>query len=325
MLRRNIIVDICILIIAVLSGLVWSNNDQSRYSDLLSHGGMSESAYVYSSKSTQTMSRTVALLDQNKTLQNYQVQFAPNSHTSYFFAKGSYTSVPLLSGHMMSSADYASTLPVAVVGKNVDETAYATATQKYLHKDGQYIPIIGVVGTSRQNALNDHIFISASSARTSFNPQLKDVEILVDGADAQHTGIFSKILGGATPRRIIYSTAQKHDNWWERNGFSMLAIAGLIVAMVATGMLAAYITPRPQTTGLEGPLRNNYLRGVARTYMPGAAIALIIGTAISWWQFYISGHFRLVLFAAFMFIVFTSSIQFFIHIRSTKEEQRESA
>ncbi|WP_125570396.1 ABC transporter permease [Lacticaseibacillus songhuajiangensis] len=325
MLRRNLIVDVCILIIAILSGLVWSSNDQSRYADLLSHGGMSESAYVYNSKSSRTMRRAVELLDQNKTLQNYQVQFAPNSKTSYFFAKGSYTGVPLLSGHMMSSADYKSTLPVAVVGKNVAAQSFSTATQKYLHRDGTYIPITGVVGTSRKNALNDHVFISASSTRTTFNPELKDVEILVDGADAQHTHILSKIFGGATPRRIISSNAQKHDNWWERNGFALLAMVGLSIATVAVGMLAAYITPRPQTSGLEGPLRNNYLRNVARAYIPGVIVALSIGTAFSWLRLYITGHFRLLLFAVFLLMVFASSNQFFIHYRSNKEEQRETA
>lgn len=325
MLRRNLIVDVFILIIAVLSGLVWSNHDQSRYADLLSHGGMSESAYVYSSKSTQSMRRTVELLDQNKTLQNYQVQFAPNSHTSYFFAKGSYTGVPLLSGHMMGSADYQSTLPVAVVGKNVAARAFSTATQKYLHLNGTYIPITGVVGTSRKNALNNHVFISASSTRHNFNPQLKDVEILVDGADAQHTHILSRIFGNATPRRIIYSNAQKHDNWWERNGLAMLAMIGLSIATAAVGMLAAYIVPRPQTAGLEGPLRNNYLRNVARAYIPGVIIALTVGTAFSWLRLYITGHFRLLLFAVFLLMVFASSNQFFIHYRTNKEDQRESA
>ncbi|WDF81503.1 hypothetical protein PQ472_06065 [Lacticaseibacillus pabuli] len=323
MLRRNIIVDVLMLLVAVLAGLLLSNNDQTEYSELLSHGGMSEQAYVYKSHSGARMSTAVAKLNANDKLQNYQVQFAASKNITYLFAKGNYTSVPLLSGHMMGADDYQSSLPVAVVGQNVANKAYNTSTQRYYRYHNKYIPIVGVVGTRLQNQLNDRVFFSASSSRTTtMNPQLKDVEIMVDGADAQHTRMFGKVFGDTHPRRILYATAHHHSGWWTRNWRTLLGLIGLIIGAAAVGLLTAGITPRPQTSGLNGLLRNNYLRGLTVSYLPGVGIAMVIGTIFSWLRFYITDHFRLLLIVVLLMLVYWFSAYLFIHQRSRKEDQR---
>lgn len=322
MFKRHFIIDLLALGLAVLAGLVWSNSDQSDYADLLSHGGLSEQALVYKSTSTARVSDAVAKLDANKKLQNYQVHFAATGHLTYFYAKGSYTGVPLISGQHMGAKDYKASLPVAVVGRNVADKAYTTPAQKYLQLDGRYLPIVGVVGTRKDNALNDQVFISASSGRKTFDPELKDVEILVDGADAQQTKAFSQAFGGAKPRRILYSKAQTHTSWWRRNAKAMLSASGVLVLMALVGMLAAMMSPRPQTTGLDSALRNHYLSHMTRRDLAGVTVALAVGTGIVWWRFYLTNHFRLLVFITLMLVVFTLSHQFFIRRRSFKEAAR---
>lgn len=321
-MKRHLLIDFLVLCLTLLAGLVWSNSDQSNYANLLRHGGLSEQALVYKSNSAEHVSTAVAKLNANKKLKNYQVHFAVNGHLTYFFGKGNYASVPVVSGNMMTSRDFQASLPVAVVGQNVAAKAYSTASQKYLKLKGQYLPIIGVVGTRGDNRLNDQIFISASSERHTLDPALKDVEILVDGADAQHTTIFSRIFGGAKPQRILYSNAQNHKGWWQRNAVTILATTGILALMVLVGMLAAFMMPRPQTDGLDGALRNHYLGHLTRHYLAGVSVSLIIGTLISWSRFYMTNHFRLLVFVGLMFIAFAMSHQLFIRRRSAKEDFR---
>ncbi|WP_155287192.1 ABC transporter permease [Lacticaseibacillus zhaodongensis] len=325
MIKRSIIIDILVALLAVLAGLVWSQGDQSEYADMLSNGGMSDQALVYHSQSSESLQKTLQKLDASKKMQNYQVQFTISKHVSYFFAKGSYRSLPLQNGHFFSADDFHSSLPVAVVGSNVAKRLYLTANQKYLHRNGRYINVIGTVGTQQGNALNDHEFISASTESDNGGLRQKDVTIMVDGADIIHTTTLSRIFGGAHGRRLIYSGTTHPRSWLQRNGGALLALIVITLAMAGAGLLSAIMTPQLQVKGLEAPLRNNYLRGVGSQFLPGVAIAIVVGTGIAWWRFYITDHFRLVLFAAFLMVIFALSNQLFMFVRSNNRRNQRAA
>lgn len=317
MFRRNIIIDILVALLAVLAGLVWSHSDQTEYANMLSNGGMSDQALVYHSKSSESLQETLQRLDASSKMQNFQVQFAVSKHVALVFAKGNYQTVPLQSGHFFSNADFHSELPVAVVGSNVVKRLYATANQKYLHRNGSYINVIGTVGTQEGNALNNREFIAASTASDNEGLRQKDVTITIDGTDIVHKLTLQHIFGGAHGKRLIYSETAQPLSWLQRNGGALLALIVITCAMMAVGLLSAILTPQLQVEGLESPLRNNYLLGVGSRFLPGVVAAVAIGTGIAWWRFYITNHFRILLFAAFLVIVFILSNQFFMHIRSS--------
>jgi hypothetical protein len=91
--------------------------------------------------------------------------------------------------------------------------------------------------------------------------------------------------------------------------------------MSLIALLAAWIAPRAQVKGLDAPQTNRYLWGMGSNYMPGMAGAIVVGSAISWWRFYMNNHFRLVIIAIGLFLVFVITTQVFMHMRLRKEQQ----
>lgn len=314
---RHVIIDILGFFVVILAGLALSNADQAEYANVLNHAGISEQAFVYHTKSTKKVSQAVQTLEKAD-LDDYQVQFAVTKKLTLFYAKGQYTSLPLVSGHFFTSADFDSSLPVAIVGSNVSSELYKAGEQSYMYRNGRYIPVIGVVGTRKGSKLNDHVFINASSIRKTTNPELKDVEIFVDGVDDGDTGIFTKTFG-ASPHRINVATTQTHHSFWQLYAVWIAALIGTALLMALIGLFAAFIMPRAQVQGLDAPLTNRYLWGAGANYLPGMGIAAILGTIIVWWQFYINNHFRLVLVNIVLFGIFVLTTQLFLHLRVRKE------
>lgn len=316
---KHTFVSILGLIIAILAGLALSKADQTQYANVLNHAGIADDAFVYHTKRTKKVNQAVTQLEQTG-LKDYQVQFALDKTTSMVFAEGEYTSLPIDSGHFFTSADFKSSLPVAVVGANAAANLYQAGEQSYLPLKGHYVAVVGTVKTNQGSRLNDHIFLNASTDSKLVNPQLKDVEIFVDGIDESDVPTFTRIFG-AKPHHMTVATTQSHRSWTALYGVWVLAIVGTAILMVAVALLATLVSPHAQVGGLDSPLRNRYVWGMGTSFLPGMGIAIVLGAVIAWWQFYINNYFRLILVEAGLLGVFILATQVFMHLRLRKEEQ----
>lgn len=314
---KHAIIYILGALITVLAGFALSVADQTEYANVLNHAGVSDQAFVYHTKSSVKVSTAVKQMQATK-LDDYQVQFALSSRLSLFYAKGEYTSLPMKNGHFFSAADFNSSLPVAIVGTDQTATLYKAGEQSYLPRNNHYIPVIGVVGTRKTSKLNQHIFLNASSVRKTDNPKLRDVEILVDGLESTELAPLTRIFG-AKPRQVSRATTQSHKSKWRLYGVSVLIllVAGLLMILVA--LITTLAMPHAQVRGLDAPLTNRYLWGLGNNFLPGVAAAIFVGAAISWWQFYMNNHFRLIIVSAFLLGIFVLATQVLMHLRLRKE------
>ncbi len=318
---KHAIIYVLGLVVVVLAGLSLSNADEIAYSNVLNHAGITDQAFVYHTKRTKTVADVVKTFEADTTRDDYQVQFALGKNKTIFYAKGEYTKLPLRSGHFFTSADFTSSLPVAVVGTNLKSKLYKAGDQEYLKLSGKYIPVVGTVGAASATRLNNHVFLNASTTRQSINPKLNTVEIFVDGVNQSDLGLFTKAFG-ASPHKVSVAQTQNHETWWELYGGWMAAVVFTALGMAIIGLLTALMTPMTALDALDAPQQNRYIWRLGTRYLPGMAIVTVVGTAFSWWQFYLTDHFRLVVVSAVLYGCYILATQLFMHLRLNRKETR---
>lgn len=324
-LLRHTVVNVLLILLAIGAGLMWSLRDQSEYADILDHGGLSATARVYPTKSTKRISDVVAALANDDTVDDLQVQFGVNKTTSYIYEKGSVQKLPLDSGQFFSAADYNSTIPVAVVGRTAAENLYVGSNQKYLQVNGQYLSVIGVTGSDASPRLNNHIFINASAQGTTYNPELKHVEVLADTDDwTTVNSTLKRILGAHSYKHLANAKTQVNSTRDKHLGAFFTYLILLAIGLVIVAAINVWLTPAIKVAGVDRPLRNHYIFSMAGSYLPGAIIAIAIGTGIAWWRLYITNHVRLVGSAIVMLAIFivANQLLMFWQLRR-KERSRE--
>ncbi|KRM88123.1 membrane protein [Lacticaseibacillus thailandensis DSM 22698 = JCM 13996] len=314
-------VNVLLILLAVAAGLVWSARDQSEYADILDHGGLSATARVYPTKSGAKISSVVYALAHNPKIDNIQVQFGVNKTTSYIYEKGQVQKLPLDSGQFFSTADYNSTIPVAVVGRTAAENLYVGSNQKYLQVNGQYLSVIGVIGSDASPRLNNHVFINASARGTTYDPELKNVEVLVD-TDNWHSvnAPLKRILGATSYRHLSAAKTQVNSNRDRHLGVYLTYLALITLGLVLVAALNVWLTPAIKVAAVDRPLRYHYLFNMVGSYLPGAILALAVGTGIAWWRFYITNYIRLVGSALVMLAIFTIANQILLYWRLKRKE-----
>ncbi|HAJ54186.1 MAG TPA: hypothetical protein DCL56_05825, partial [Lactobacillus sp.] len=73
-MKKLFLIDFLWIGLAILAGLVWSQNDQNEYASQLDHLGMSEMAQEYVTSSSRSVTKAVAELEKTD-FSGYQVRF----------------------------------------------------------------------------------------------------------------------------------------------------------------------------------------------------------------------------------------------------------
>lgn len=140
-MKKLFLIDLLWIGLAILAGLVWSQHDQNEYASQLDHLGMSETAQEYVTTSSRSITTAISELDKTD-FKGYQVQFVAKQ-VVYVYQRGTVASLPLDSGQWFSAGDFASSLPVTVVGRDLADKLYTGSNnQRYLQVNGQYVPVL---------------------------------------------------------------------------------------------------------------------------------------------------------------------------------------
>lgn len=219
--------------------IVWafSIGDQQTYQDRLNRNGLSAASLRVHTKSRETVPTLLTKLSQSG-LTNYQVQIADplRKNVTYVYGAGDYTQLPISSGRMLTDSDFTAPVPFVVVGDTVTQRLYQPATQKYYYNGHQYLSVVGTVGAAQKADINDHVFISLSTAQSAVKKALRHYTIYIDGTLATTKQKTAKKLFAATrltkAKYALVSTAQGDVNplVWT---ILILASALLLVLLLA--------------------------------------------------------------------------------------------
>ncbi len=318
-MKRLLLIDLIWVGLIVLACLTWSMHDQSEYADRLDHYGLSESAIVIHTNSTMTPAQAAAKLTAAK-LTDLQVQFQTRAKQPivYFYGKGTYADLPVTTGAWFSDADLQSRLPVAVVGAKAVPQLYTGSNQRYLKRNGAYLPVLGVVGTRKGSRLNQALFLNASAA--SHATAISHLQVVADGqALGNQSATLRRVLDATSVSPYTYGSGSQSRSWWTEN-WQTVGLA-LLIAVIAwlLSLVTTRLAPLAATAGLDLAMVHAFVRGWWGRATAHAAVAGTIGMAIGWWAFYLTDHIQLVTFCIVALLIYSTGTYYGLTNRFHRE------
>jgi len=314
---RRWLIDILLVALAIISGVVWSQHDQTEYAERLDYLGLTENALVYRSKQGTTAAQALAAINRVG-LSNYQVQFE-TGHTTYLYATGDLTTLPLSSGQWFSDQDFKSQLPVAIAGKNLTDSLYSGGTQRYYQLNQQYIPVIGVMSNRKNSPLNDQLILTPA-APTFQTLRLKTLKVTVDAQNLnRHTTALTKIFK-VKPTRLRYANNQQ--TWLQTNGVTVFWGIGLALLSALAGWVVTLFWRPKAIAELSTQMRRQYLRGLWFKLTQHGFAAMLVGTLFAMWRFYLTSLWPLLAFNAGLWLIYCALCWLSLRQYERKEADR---
>lgn len=222
----------------LLYGLIFifSQNDQRSNRVRLNNNSLSTTALVFSSRSNTTLKEALTEIEKKaKKNDQFQFQFMTNNKVVFVYAHGYMMNLPLTSGRNFNNEDFLTTVPLALVGKDVKKNLYLTSNENYYKLGKQYISVIGETGSNETNKLNRKIFISINSSNLPQNPKLRDLTIVGDGPKVvDKTKEFRHIFHAFKEHKYLYSEIPLIGSGWLRHSwlFFLMIIVIFILLIV---------------------------------------------------------------------------------------------
>ncbi len=239
MRSRKILIDLVMILLSFLTVFCFVQNDKKLYHNQLNHNGLSENAMVYQTNSNQNVQQTLQKLAKEP-WHNYQIHFNINKHVTYLYQNDFNSVLPVVSGHFFGEAAFNSEVPIVVIGQNLKDKLYIPTKQKYWKYDGNYLSVIGEIGTENKSlSVNNHVFISASPLGVYNDQPLSHFQIIADGPGLRdHSKQLQQILGATKAYHLIpHNSPIVGPTWIGTYGTLVLALTGILVVAVILGLL----------------------------------------------------------------------------------------
>lgn len=204
----------------------------------LNNHNLSQDAYQIKFRDKLTIAAFENKLSNSSKLTNLQVHFqVRNKKITYFWGKGDYAVPPILKGSFFSTKDLKSDLPVAVVGKDWQKKLYKPKDQSYLHYEGHYYPVLGVMGDKFSSSLDQQIFMIPSLQQRE-KMLVSHFRVIVDGKRNLKAKTLTTILGNVQVKRL--HTKQifiSQKTWIASHGIELF---GLVLVMISFILAAVF-------------------------------------------------------------------------------------
>lgn len=221
----------------LMYGLIFafSQNDQRANRVRLNNNGLSTAALVFPSKSKASLKETLTKIEEKTNPDDqFQLQFITDKQVVYVYAHGYLMNLPLTAGRNFTNEDFLTSVPLAVVGKEVKKHLYSTNKENYYELNQHYISIIGYTGSPETELLNRRVFISVNSSNVPKDLKLKQLTIVGDGPMVvDKTPEFRRIFHAKNEHKFLFSELPLIGSGWLKHSWGfILAIVVIFVLLV---------------------------------------------------------------------------------------------
>ena len=283
-MKKNLIINLTIILVLLLAGFLVSHNDSRNYQRLMDRGDIHDGALIFPSKSKQSIPAALQKMQQ-KRLRNFQIYFIQkkNPDLSYVYMSQHLTKVPMTNGRYFTENDFQSTIPFIILGQDLYKNAYKPQAQAYYQLHGDYYSVIGAAGMANTKKLNRHIFISASPNQHN-QTQIRHYQIVVDGNilhHPQHLKQMQHILGAHYSYRSANQINNVRQTWWTRWGLTFFGLIALaLIILVLCWFVQVPMLNLLKTTPLKGDLLADFQLGSWFKFFLTEAVTFVIAALL---------------------------------------------
>ncbi|KRL98007.1 MAG: ABC transporter permease [Liquorilactobacillus satsumensis] len=212
----------------------------------LNNHNLTPDAYRVVLKTKMTMQEFTDRLNSDESLSNVQVHFQDkkNKRVTYFYGIKNFPVPPMLTGNFFDDDDFNSAVAVAVVGKNYKKKLYLPKDQSYLKFQGNYLPVVGVMGDSYHTELDNQLFISPSIEMRS-KMVANNYRIVIDGKTPLSKKKLTSVLGAA---QVSHANRQhlliEQDSWIVSHWKELIGLIFVGIGLLAIPFLWALLGNR---------------------------------------------------------------------------------
>lgn len=316
---KKLLIDLMMIFLSFLAVFCFVQNDKKLYHNQLNHNGLSETALVYQTNSNQNVQQTLQKLSQQH-WDDYQIHFNLNKNVTYLYQKDFNSVLPMVSGHFFGNAAFSSEVPIVVVGQNLKDKLYVPTKQKYWKNNGNYLSVIGEIGTEDKNlSVNNHVFISTSPLAVYNDQPLSHFKIIADGPGLRgHERQLQQIFGATKVYHLVpRNSPLVGPTWIGTYGMLILALLGIIALGIVLTLLFLRINLVTASLGnLDHVMRWRRFWALLRQYTFHLVVAVVIGGVLGYVCLPVINLSRIVIFGVvtIILLMFVYGITFWHHI-----------
>lgn len=307
--------------LAFLSVFTFFKIQERDYINMLNNYNLSPNAYALTFK-PDTMIGTIDQKLEKSNIKDVQVHYRPknNKQVTYFYGKGDFVVPPMMKGGFFADADFQSYISVAVVGKSLQKELYTPKDQSYIKYQGNYIPVVGVMGDKCKSDLDKQIFftIPLKQAKTM---EVAHYTVALDSQDHLSAQRLRQLLPIVKIKKI-----QKNNmlvpkaSWATQYWVQALGLIGVIIGdlLILFGWIITSHKLYAKALFANKPLVRFIFEQWER-YSLYTAIGWIVGTCLGFFVYKLNVQTNLIIFNITIYVL--SSILFYYGLNRYYEKK----
>lgn len=315
-------------IVAFLSVVIFYRIQEADYVMRLNNSNLSNQSYQIQMKKGTKVSELLERVTKSEELEDAQIHFQDrhNSQRIYFYGQGKFSIPPMISGSFFSTSDFTSAVETAVVGKDWEKKLYQPKDQAYLKQDGQYIPVVGIMGSKYKSQLDKQVFISMSNQRAQ-NTAASAYRIIIDTATKQpvKSATFQKILGAQKVKKLFNTKLiTKEDSWVALHSQQALQLVGIVVMALFEILFWIMVSRKDVFTKKFITLnRDRILFHQLALFSFLNGLGLVLGTMLGIFKFSFTTYTSLLMFLGGLYIILLTAFGIIFAVILDKKKKEE--
>ena len=323
MFRKNIIVVFFAGLLAFLSVFCFYRIQERDFMIKLNNHNLSADAFKFTLKDNVSLAQLNQKIQNNPRIDDIQLHYQDkqNKNITYFFGKGDFETPPMISGNFFSKNDFSTQVTVAVVGKNLAKKLYRPKDQEYLLLNGQYIPVLGIMGDKEKSQLDNQIFISCSQNQLA-QMNTANYNLVLDGYQPLAKKTVQQVFDTASLKKLVsQKLILSNDAWFNLHRYQIIGLMLILLVFIGCSYLWILSLHRSyQAAKFIHKKRKQFVFESWEAYCLSNGIGIILGVLVGIFIYSLNSYLGIFLYNIVIFLICSCLFYIILNIRTKKEE-----
>lgn len=289
----------------------------------LNNHNLSADAFKFTLKDNVSLAQLNQKIQNNPKIDDIQLHYQDkqNKNITYFFGKGDFETPPMISGNFFSKNDFSTQVTVAVVGKNLAKKLYRPKDQEYLLLNGQYIPVLGIMGDKEKSQLDNQIFISCSQNQLA-QMNTANYNLVLDGYQPLAKKTVQQVFDTASLKKLVsQKLILSNDAWFNLHRYQIIGLMLILLVFIGCSYLWILSLHKSyQAAKFIHKKRKQFVFESWEVYCLSNGIGIILGVLVGIFIYSLNSYLGIFLYNIVIFLICSCLFYIILNIRTKKEE-----